>query len=468
MRAPESHAIDWVPDRDRHGGLADQAIFWFLSNFHFLTIALGFIGPGMGLGLGWTILAGTLGIVTGTVFQAAHASQGAEIGLPQMIQSRAQFGYRGVILPLCAALFTYVGFNVLDTILIAAGMAGMAGWNRVAVAVAANALGAALAVWGYDWLHRAFRWLLWIGLPGMVVLSLAVLLGLHGPPGAPSHAHGFSLVAFATQFTAGATYNLTYATYVSDYARYLPPRTPRLRLIAAVFLGAAGSAVWLVALGAWLATRLGGEDALVDLARAGDLLVPGFGTLLAGVSVVTLAATIGMNTYSGMLTMLTAADCVRPVRRTQSARIGCVVGLTILCTAVSIGWGGDAIATLSDALVAMLYLLAPWTAINLADYFQIRRGRYAVTHLFRADGIYGAWGWRGLVAYGAAFSASLPFYVLPGRYVGPAAGALGGVDVGWIVSLCVAWACYTALNAGFDPGAEALAVSQSETALGAV
>ena len=41
-----------------------------------------------------TALAGALGIVIGTAFQAFHASQGAEMGLPQMIQSRAQFGYR--------------------------------------------------------------------------------------------------------------------------------------------------------------------------------------------------------------------------------------------------------------------------------------------------------------------------------------------------------------------------------------
>ena len=33
------------------------------------------------------------------------------MGLPQMIQSRAQFGYRGVALALAATLFVFVGFT---------------------------------------------------------------------------------------------------------------------------------------------------------------------------------------------------------------------------------------------------------------------------------------------------------------------------------------------------------------------
>jgi hypothetical protein len=39
-----------------------------------------------------------------TTFMALHASQGPHLGLPQMLQSRAQFGYRGVVVPLLAPL----------------------------------------------------------------------------------------------------------------------------------------------------------------------------------------------------------------------------------------------------------------------------------------------------------------------------------------------------------------------------
>ena len=78
----ELHSIDFVPEHERHGRVRDQGPFWFLSNFHFFAIAIGFVGPSLGLSLGETALSGALGIVIGTAFQAFHASQGAEMGLP--------------------------------------------------------------------------------------------------------------------------------------------------------------------------------------------------------------------------------------------------------------------------------------------------------------------------------------------------------------------------------------------------
>src|SRR5580692_9787067 len=131
--AIERKSIDYVPESERHGRVIDQVPFWFLGNFHFFTIAIGFVGPSMGLSLGYTALAGTLGILFGTIFVAFHASQGPEPGLPQMVQSRAQFGYRGVVLVLIGTLFTFIGFNVADSVLAANGLHGILGWNVHAV-----------------------------------------------------------------------------------------------------------------------------------------------------------------------------------------------------------------------------------------------------------------------------------------------------------------------------------------------
>ena len=107
----------------------------------------------------------------------------------------------------------------------------------------------------------------------------------------------------------------------------------------------------------------------------------------------------------------------------------------------------NAIALLFATLTIMLYLLVPWTSVNLVDYFFVRRGRYAITDLFKPDGIYGAWGSRGLTAYALGFCATLPFFVLPDVYTGPAARALGGVDVGWLVGLIVAGGAYCSSSA---------------------
>ncbi len=437
--------------------MVDQGSFWFLSNFHFFAIAIGFVGPSLGLSLPCTILAGTLGIVIGTAFQAFHASQGAELGLPQMIQSRAQFGYRGVIVPLFAVFVSLVGYNVVATVILSEGLQTLWQLDRVSVAVGMSLLAAVLAIWGYDMLHRVFRILFWISLPLFSLLTLAILSGKAGGAGLP--AGGFNTVAFATQLVSAASFNVTAAPYVSDYSRYLPTRTSRAWIIFYVFLGSASSAIWLIALGAWLATHMGVTDGLLALKQSGDAVTLGFGSLLVVTSMVALIATIGMNAYSAMLTLITAVDCVRPLRSTRTLRIAFIAAITLLWFLVAIAFGGDAITYVNAMLVIMLYFLMPWTAVNLIDFFWLRRGRYSIRDLFMPQGLYGAWGVRGLTAYACGFMASIPFFVVPNVYTGPIAARLGGVDVGWLVSLICASCVYLAVSLRFDPAAESAAMA---------
>ena len=461
--AIESKSIDYIPENERHGRVIDQGPFWFLGNFHFFTIAIGFVGPSMGLSFGFTALAGALGILFGTVFVAFHASQGAELGLPQMIQSRAQFGYRGVIVVLVGTLFTFIGFNVADTVLITHGLNGILGWNELALTVAAALLAATLAIYGHDWLHRIFRWCFYICLPLYTVLTIAILMGR--VPASHLSAGGFTWVAFIGQFAASAAYNITYAPSVSDYSRYLPRSTRPSHIIAAVFLGASTAAIWLISLGAWLATRIGASDGLVALHEAGNAAFAGFGVLMALASVTALVATMGLNAYSGMLTVVTALNSLfgtAPSARLRNAAIGALTLVWVLLTFLI---GGSAIALVFAVLTIMLYLLVPWTSINLVDYFFVRRGRYAITQLFVLRGIYGAWGARGLIAYAIGFLATMPFFVLPDFYTGPLARAVGGVDVGWLVGLVVSGGTYFLLCRSLDLRAESAAISESENTL---
>jgi purine-cytosine permease-like protein len=80
-------------------------------------------------------------------------------------------------------------------------------------------------------------------------------------------------------------------------------------------------------------------------------------------------------------------------------------------------------------------------------------------------GIYGAWGTRGLIAYALGFFATLPFFVLPDVYMGPAARALGGVDVGWLVGLAVSGGTYLLLCRSLDVSTESVAIRESENEL---
>ena len=222
------HSIDWIPDPERHGKNWQQAMLWFLGNFQYFTIPIGFVGPSLGLSLGWSILAGVLGIAFGTLFMAFHATQGPVFGLPQMIQTRAQMGYRGVVVALFAVLFTYMAFNVADQVLMASGLHDAFGWSAGAGRGQAPPCSRPLlAIFGYDWVHRVFRFLLVISLP-----CYADHLGRHlrrrtRAARRPQHPGSFIFAAFMTQFTVAAAYNITYAPYVSDYSRYMPRKTSR-------------------------------------------------------------------------------------------------------------------------------------------------------------------------------------------------------------------------------------------------
>ncbi len=68
----------------------------------------------------WWIAAnqhGGTGADRGALFMALHSAQGPRLGVPQMIQSRAQFGYFGALLVVLVAVAMYVGFFASNLVL---------------------------------------------------------------------------------------------------------------------------------------------------------------------------------------------------------------------------------------------------------------------------------------------------------------------------------------------------------------
>lgn len=454
--AIEGRSIDYIPENERHAKLSSQGPFWFLGNFHFFTISIGFVGPSLGLSALWTTLAGALGIMFGTIFMAFHGSQGPEMGLPQMIQSRAQFGYRGVILALMATMFVFVGFNVVNISLIMDGLKHVFGLDPTIVAVAVVVVGGLLAIYGHDLMHKAFKWALLATLPLYTLVTIALMFGAGQSDVAPATNLGFNWVAFATLFAIGASYNISYAPYVSDYSRYLPKNTSRPKLIAAVFLGASLSGGWMIGLGAWLAQQLQATDALVALNQVGSSMIPGLGNVLVLVSVAGFLPIIALNTYSAMLTLLTGADSIKKITPTPRARVMSIFAISLILLACVLSIKGDGIALLNTFLVVLLYFLVPWTAVNLVDYFFVRKGRYAIPHFFTPKGIYGAWQFRGIVSYLVGFAAMVPFFYIFDAaankevFVGPLAHLLNGVDISWLVGLLVSGLTYYILSRSID------------------
>jgi NCS1 family nucleobase:cation symporter-1 len=85
----------------------------------------------------------------------------------------------------------------------------------------------------------------------------------------------------------------------------------------------------------------------------------------------------------------------------------------------------------------LLYVLVPWTAINLVDYYLLRHGKYHVESFFQQDGgIYGRVNSAAVACYVLGILVQLPF-VAGALYTGPVARAMGGIDLSWIVGLAV-------------------------------
>ena len=116
-RTIEHHSIDYVPLAERHGKVWDLWPVWFAGGAHLATVATGVVGMALGGNLVWMAIAVVLGSAFGTFFMAFHSTQGPQLGLPQMIQSRPQFGFVGALLIWGVALVAFIGYNAFNVIL---------------------------------------------------------------------------------------------------------------------------------------------------------------------------------------------------------------------------------------------------------------------------------------------------------------------------------------------------------------
>jgi purine-cytosine permease-like protein len=463
VRAPrgiEVKSIDWVPLDARRGKPSSLFPLWFMSNANLTTLATGMVGAALGANFATSVLAILTGVAVGTVFTAFHSAQGPQLGLPQMIQSRAQFGYRGVVVICVVVVASIVGFNIFNQILAADVISMTTGVDAPQLwYVIITLLALALAIVGYHWIHRTQKWLTWLFLATFGIFSVAAVFVL------PLAADQFSLAginwpAFLVQFGGAAAYALGWAPYVSDYSRYLPPQTSPRQATFYTYTGVFVGAGWLMVLGAFVAALFTDLDPLTAIRNAADQILPGSGTWLLLSALPALITVITVNIYAAALELITIADSFVKVRPTRKLRI---VACTIIGLAGLLGAElstGDFLASFGSFLVILLYVLVPWTSVNLVDYYFVRRGHYAIGQIFVVDGLYGNWGWRGLTAYTAGIVAMVPFVVTT-WWVGPLAELIGGIDIALFVGLAVSAAVYALLARSLNTAHE-IAVAQEE------
>ena len=106
----EVRSIDYIPESERHGSLWSQFTLWFGANLQITAIVVGAIPVVLGADVFWSIIGLFIGQVLGGAVMALHGAQGPQLGLPQMISSRVQFGVYGAVIPIVLVCMMYIGF----------------------------------------------------------------------------------------------------------------------------------------------------------------------------------------------------------------------------------------------------------------------------------------------------------------------------------------------------------------------
>jgi len=153
------------------------------------------------------------------------------------------------------------------------------------------------------------------------------------------------------------------------------------------------------------------------------------------------------NAYTGAFQVLAFASMWRRFR-SESAAVRVIPYLCVMAAGVVTAYLGyqSFVTNLTNFLDVLLVIFIPWSAVNLADYFVIRRGAYDVASFFTADGAYGRFAWRGLLAYAIGLAAEWPFVSQP-DYAGPLVKTLGGADISWLAGWFTAALAYLLLIA---------------------
>jgi nucleobase:cation symporter-1, NCS1 family len=440
-RYVENHHIDMIPAEARYGKPWQQFAFWWGGNVNVFNVVLGAVVVSIGLTFWWALIAIAAGTIIGALLIALHATQGPKLGVPQTIQSRAQFGFFGSAFMFPAVLLLNIGFIAAQLVIQAQSMQGVIGSVTIPQWILILTIPAVvIGIFGYRWIHRVMQ------ATAIVVGVSLIIMFIQGLRYGSLPAHETSMThPSAGLFMAGVALlvidMLSFGPFVSDYTRYLPVDTNGRRLFWAIYSGNVLATFGSCAVGAYLAALL---PALGPVAAIGKVS----GSWALVIMALSLINACTFNAYTGAFQVLAFGNMWRRFK-SVSVMLRIVPFLCVMAAGVVVAFLGykSFVTNLSNFLDVLLVVFIPWSAVNLADYFVVRHGHYDVGSFFTANGIYGKFAWRGLLAYALGLAVEWPFVSQP-DYIGPLVNTLGGADISWIVGWFVSAGVYLLLMHG--------------------
>jgi NCS1 family nucleobase:cation symporter-1 len=428
----ESHGITPIPAGNRFGRPVRLLTVFFAPNLTMTAVFSGTLGAGLGLGFGTGLVALLLGTVLGSIPVAYLATWGPRTGTAQLPLARLPFRST-VVLPGLVQWLNSIAWDALVGLFggdALAQLLGMPFWLAVAIVLL---LQCGVGVLGYEVIHRVQAVMTAIIAVFFVVLTVKLLSG-HSVVVDNSVSGGDLVGAFLLFSTIALSLAISWASYASDFSRYLPPTTSRPRAFLYTLLGVTLSFAWGETLG------LAAGQTLTDQTTAGISALLG-GGVLGGIALLVIALTAvssnAMNDYSGSLALQTVG--VR-LRRPMSAVVVTVVAFALILWMHS----GDLASKFEDVLLVIGYWIPPFVGVVVIDWWiRTRRGRrFDVL----TDAATPQAGWPALVAFLIGCGAAVPF-MNTSMYTGPVAAATHGADLAYYVGLVASAAVYSVLRA---------------------
>ncbi|MEV6059961.1 cytosine permease [Nocardia asteroides] len=440
----ESHSIEFIPESERYGHPRRLFSIWFSSNMQVTAMVVGALGVVGGLGLTWVILALILGNLVGGIFMAGHSAQGPHLGIPQMIQSRAQFGVYGAGIPLIAVVVAYVLFFAANAVMMRDAVQRVLPVADNTALVLFGAVTLAIAFVGYELIHRLGTLMTWASaLFFAAVLIVVVYGGGHETAAIESvPATSFSLPIFVLVFTQAMSWSLGFGPFVADYSRYLPSSVASRAIFWYSYAGQVLGASIVMVVGAVVTA------AAIDVQTSPAIgLADLFGSFGPVALIIILLGVLVFNVlclYSGYMSSVAIFSSMRgSTSITPATKLLIMSVIAAIGTVIAVSAQNDFYAFFGDILIAQAYVLVPWTAINLMDFYVVRKGRYRISDVFDPDGIYGRFNIPTIAVFLVSILVQVPFMRM-NIYEGPI-GAFLGVDISCVVGLVVAIVLYLAL-----------------------
>lgn len=428
----ESRSIEYIPANERHGKARDLFPIWFGANMHITTLVTGALPITLGLNLFWSLAAIVIGTLIGAIFMASHSAQGPQLGIPQMIQSRAQFGVIGAIFPLFLVMFVYFGYFASSGMLAAQTLSSLTSMDQTYSILILNALCFVVTIFGYQFIHKMQKVLSWTTLVTYLIATfLAFRFSI--PAGSWDIGH-MNISDFLLAVSMVATWQLSYAPYVADYSRYLPTTTPTLHTFWYSYIGTAVSTIWMMTLGAFLTIAI---PKFLD--NTGANLAHMFGKFAIIMFLIIIFGQLAINVfnlYGAFMSTVTTIEPFIKLKVTAKVRVGMILAVAVIGTILCLLGKSNFLSFFLNFIFFMSYFLIPWTSINLVDYYLLRRGKYNVKDIFDLNGQYGKVNMITCSAFLISIIVEIPF-INASFYVGPLAKAFDGADLAWVIGLIV-------------------------------